>query len=171
MLRNTDESWMAVAQKGVEAFIAQAMDRQVPFATETVFSHWRKRDDGTFESKIDRIRQMQAAGYFVVLFFVGLTSFQLSIARVQTRITSGGHAVPVEKLVERFPRTQTAVTAALNVADAAILADNSRELVDAFTVCHIRVAGNPIFDSRDGGGDPVPPSIAAWLDIVCPRGS
>ena len=37
-LRDTDENWMKVAQKGVESFVAQAMSRGVPFAMETVFS-------------------------------------------------------------------------------------------------------------------------------------
>src|SRR5689334_1746261 len=63
-LRDTDESWMAVAQKGVEAFVAQAMSRGVPFAMETVFSHWKKLKNGEIESKVDLIRQMQEAGYF-----------------------------------------------------------------------------------------------------------
>lgn len=68
-LRDSDPSWMRVAQKGVEAFVAKAMIEKVPFAMETVFSHWRMREDGTVESKIDLIRQMQERNYFVLLFF------------------------------------------------------------------------------------------------------
>ena len=90
-LRDHDESWMRVAQKGVEAFVVQVMVHQVPFAMETVFSHWKPRGDGTFESKADRIREMQGEGYFVVLVFVGLASAQLSVARVSTRVVKGGH--------------------------------------------------------------------------------
>jgi predicted ABC-type ATPase len=37
VLRDSDEGWMRVAQKGVEAFVAQAMLNKVPFAMETVF--------------------------------------------------------------------------------------------------------------------------------------
>ncbi|MBI4814767.1 MAG: hypothetical protein HY791_00835 [Deltaproteobacteria bacterium] len=32
-LRDTNQSWMQVAQQGVQAFVAKAMTRQVPFAT------------------------------------------------------------------------------------------------------------------------------------------
>lgn len=71
-LRDDDEDWMGVAQKGVQSFVAQAMVQQVPFATETVFSYWQQREDGTFASKIDTIRELQQAGYFVLLIFVGL---------------------------------------------------------------------------------------------------
>ena len=101
-LRDTNKSWMTVAQKGVEAFVAQAMSHGVPFAMETVFSHWRDVGDGKFESKIDLIRQMQDAGYFVLLLFVGLSNVQLSIARVSTRVAQGGHAVDVRRLLERW---------------------------------------------------------------------
>src|SRR5271154_1481535 len=60
-LRDTDPSWMRVAQKGVEAFVAQAMANKVPFAMETVFSHWRKGPGGKIDSKIQLIEQMQDA--------------------------------------------------------------------------------------------------------------
>lgn len=164
-LRDEDHSWMSIAQKGVEAFVAQAMDHQAPFAMETVFSHWRARGDGTFESKIERIQQMQAAGYFVLLIFVGLANVDLSILRVATRVVEGGHAVAEDKLRSRFPRTQIAVGAALGVADAAILTDNSRSANQAFAVCQVRIAGHEAFDVRD---DKAPAEIRAWLDVVSP---
>ena len=38
---------MRVAQNGVQAFVAQALSQGVPFAMETVFSHWVEHADGT----------------------------------------------------------------------------------------------------------------------------
>lgn len=169
-LRDTNTSWMEVAQSGVQAFVAQAMSRQVAFAMETVFSHWKEHPDGRVESKIDLIREMQAAGYFVVLFFVGLTSAQLSVARVSTRVQQGGHAVDTPKLLSRFPRTQKAVREASRVADAALLLDNSLEQEDAFTVCHVQLMGEVLFDLRRAGR-PIKPAILAWLDVVSPPAS
>lgn len=168
-LRDENTSWMMVAQKGVEAFVAQAMSHKVPFAMETVFSHWKDRGDGTFESKIDRIVELQASGYFVLLLFVGLTDAQLSIGRVQTRIADGGHAIPPERLIERFPRTQTAIRAATPVADASILMDNSRDREAAFTVCRVQIGAEEVFDLRATA--PAPAEIEPWLDIVSPRGA
>lgn len=167
-LRDTDESWMKVAQQGVQAFVGHAMNAKVPFAMETVFSHWQPRDDGTVESKIDQIRQMQAAGYFVLLIFVGLASVQLLIGRVQTRVQENGHAVPEDKLRERFPRTQMAIAEAIKVADASLLADNSRTPAQAFTVCRVQVEDREIFDLR-GGTRSAPSVILRWLDRVSPR--
>lgn len=100
---------MVVAQKGVEAFVAQALARTVPFAMETVFSQWIVQPHGKIDSKIDLIRAMQTHGYFVILIFVGLSSHHLSIGRVLARVAKGGHAVDIDKLESRFPRTQFAV--------------------------------------------------------------
>ncbi len=167
-LRDSNQSWMQVAQKGVEAFVAQAMAHKVPFAMETVFSHWRKLDNGVIESKIDLIRQMQSTGYFVLLFFVGLSNNQLSIARVSARVAGGGHNVDTRRLIERFPRTQQAIRAAAGVADAAILTDNSREQKDAFTVCRVQIGDREIYDRRDASGK-TPAAILEWMNVVSPR--
>lgn len=167
-LRDTDQSWMKVSQQGVQAFVGHAMNAKVPFAMETVFSHWQTLGDGTFESKIDQIRQMQTAGYFVLLIFVGLASVELSIGRVQTRVQENGHAVPEIKLRERFPRTQMAIAEAIKVADASLLADNSRTSAQAFTVCRVQIEEREIFDLR-AGERTTPSVISRWLEIVSPR--
>lgn len=166
-LRDKNQGWMHVAQDGVQAFVVQALANKVPFATETVFSHWKDLGKGKFESKIDRIVDMQKAGYFVILFFVGLTNEQLSIGRVSTRVAKGGHDVPVQKLIDRFPRTQKAIGAATFVADATILVDNSRDESKAFSVCRIQMQKEEVYDVRDS--TKVPAAIQQWLDILSPR--
>jgi predicted ABC-type ATPase len=118
---------------------------------------------------VDLLRDLQAAGYFVVLIFVGLVSAELSIRRVETRVLEHGHGVPEPRLRERFPRTQKAIAAAIKVADASLLVDNSRDRTHAFTVCRVEVAGRETFDLRTGNA-PVPPAvITRWLNIVSPR--
>ena len=167
-LRDEDESWQRVAQQGVQSFVAQAMANRVPFAMETVFSYWQERSDRAPASKIDLIRDMQIAGYFVLLFFVGLATPTLSIARVSTRVAQGGHTVPNDKLIDRFPRTQRAISKSLSVVDAAILVDNSREETQAFTVCRVQLGDSEIFDWRNDADGP-PTSILAWLNVVATR--
>ncbi|MGO4567583.1 zeta toxin family protein [Rhizobium sp. 2YAF20] len=168
-LRDNDRNWMLVAQQGVQAFVGHAMQAQVPFAMETVFSHWKEHEDGSIESKVDLIRDIQAAGYFVLLFFVGLTDTDLSILRVRTRVAEHGHAVDETKLRERFPRTQKAIRQALDIADASVLVDNSRDEKRAFSVCVVRRQGETLFDIRNSERT-APSGIAKWLDIVCPKG-
>lgn len=168
-LRDNNQSWMSVAQKGVEAFVAQAMLNKVNFAQETVFSHWKENEDGVPESKIDLIHQLHNENYFVLLLFVGLANRDLSIARVQTRKEMGGHDVDYRKLVKRFPRTQKAVSHAVEVADAAVLFDNSFDTSQAFTVVRIQLKKQILFDLREDTRKPTPGAISEWLDVVCPR--
>lgn len=166
-LRDTDEGWMKVAQDGVLTFVAHAIKAKVPFAMETVFSYWEEQEDGTVLSKLDLIRDMQAAGYFVVLLFVGLANVDLSVLRVQTRVAEGGHGVDLSRLTRRFPKTQLAIRAAANIADASIFADNSRDEKQAFTVCRVQLGEEALFDVRSGG-EPVPGAIMEWISIVSP---
>jgi len=52
-LHDTDQSWMHVDQQGVQAFVGPAMNAKVPFAMDTVFSHWHLGEDGEVESTIN----------------------------------------------------------------------------------------------------------------------
>jgi predicted ABC-type ATPase len=164
-LRDQNASWMSVAQKGVEAFVARAMASRVAFAMETVFSHWVEKPDGTFESKVDNIKRLQAEGYFTLLLFVGLGDVELSLMRVAERFARGGHNVPEATLRKRFPRTQRAIGAALDVVDAAVLVDNSRAESEAFTVSRVELNKQKVYDLRDTGA---PRLIRAWLDVIRP---
>lgn len=166
-LRDRDRGWMSVAQQGVNAFVGHAMAAHVPFAMETVFSYWEPQEDGRILSKIDLIREMQAAGYFVLLFFVGLASPDLSILRVQTRVSAGGHGIEEATLRRRFPKTQRAISEAVKVADASILTDNSRSQQQAFTVCRVQIGAVEVFDLRRSGKQP-PSLILDWMDVVTP---
>ena len=145
------------------------MDARLPFAFETVFSHWKQRPDGTFESKIDDLRAMRQAGYFVVLIFVGLTGPALSVLRVQTRKALGGHAVPLDKLQERFPRTQLAIRQAATVADLTLMVDNSLPLEQAFQFVRAQRQRRVLYDIRDPAYGSSPDVLAAsqpWLEKV-----
>lgn len=167
-MRDGDPAWLRITQQGVTSFIGHAMAAKAPFAMETVFSHELVREDGVRETKIDLIREMQQAGYFVLLFFVGLTNADLSVLRVSTRVAQGGHGIPEPRLRERFPRTQRIVGEAATVADATIMADNSRTAAEAFTVCRVQLRDRLLFDLREGPNG-VPAAIQAWMDVVAGR--
>jgi len=85
------------------------------FATETVFSH---------ESKLALLRAARSAGYLVTLHVI-IVPEELSVARVVHRVAAGGHAVPEAKIRSRFRRLRPLVAAAIEVADTAVVYDNS----------------------------------------------
>jgi len=86
------------------------------FSFETVFSH---------PSKLDFIKLAKASGFAVRLFFVSTEDSRLNIARVQKRVSEGGHAVPIDKIASRYVRTMSHLAPACLLVDEAFLFDNS----------------------------------------------
>jgi predicted ABC-type ATPase len=68
------------------------------FIFETVFSD-------PVGDKLRFLKDTEKAGYTVLLIFIGIPNPEISDERVAMRVSRGGHDVPTEKLVERFPRT------------------------------------------------------------------
>lgn len=67
----------------------------------------------------------QDRGFFVSVHFIGISSANLSQARVIQRVQKGGHDVPDEKISSRFPRTLKNLQRLLPVADELTIYDNS----------------------------------------------
>lgn len=94
------------------------LGRGASFCMETVFSDPQG-------AKLGFLRDARTKGYLVFLIFVGLDSSELSRSRVLQRVEAGGHDVPDEKLVSRFPRTFQNLQEAITFVDHALLFDNS----------------------------------------------
>lgn len=86
------------------------------FCFETVYSH---------PSKLDFIAQAKAAGFRIVIFYFHLGDIGLHNARVASRVTAGGHAVPEDKVNGRVPRTFANIRDSVGLADELHLVDNS----------------------------------------------
>lgn len=85
------------------------------YATETVFSH---------ESKIELVRAAVAAGYLVTLHVIAVPE-SLAVDRVENRVENGGHAVPENKIRERYGRLWAHVADAIRLAEHSLVYDNS----------------------------------------------
>ena len=70
--------------------------QQTSFTLETVMSH---------SSKVELLAQAQSAGYRTYLYFVATDDPAINISRVRSRVKLGGHAVPEDKIVERYSRS------------------------------------------------------------------
>jgi predicted ABC-type ATPase len=87
------------------------------FIFETVFS----------DPVADKLAFLEAAvaqGYTVVLFFVGISSPDVSIDRVGQRVVEGGHGVPEDKLVGRYPRVMENLRLAMLRLPLVLVYDN-----------------------------------------------
>lgn len=94
------------------------------FVSETVFSH---------PSKITLIQEAQAAGFIVVLLVVCMDQPERLLARVRQRVSEGGHDVPDQRILDRYPRTLANLRQAVRQANMAMLYDNPGELGEHFT--------------------------------------
>lgn len=173
-LRNDDDRWARLSQEGVRAFKTLVMREGLPFAFETVFSHYIEHPGGRIESKADDILEMQHEGYFVVLVFVGLAHVSLSVTRVAQRVEQGGHNVPLNRLLARFGRTRLAIGHAAPIADATLMFDNSLGGQLGFSLARVQRRRDVLFDVRRENAR-VHPHIrklaGGWLDAVCPAAS
>jgi predicted ABC-type ATPase len=91
------------------------MARREPFIAETVFSH---------PSKLDLLRRAATAGYYTAVHVL-LVPEELAVARVTARVVAGGHAVPEEKVRQRYRRLWPLVAEAIVLGDTATVYDNS----------------------------------------------
>ena len=103
------------ARLWADARRAELLKAGQSFVSETVFSH---------ESKLALIEQAQQLGFFVMLMVVCLDDPQRLLARVAGRVSEGGHAVPPERILARYPRTLANLAIAVRLADVAILYDS-----------------------------------------------
>ncbi len=142
-----DTSYQAatITAKIREDLIAQG----VSFCFETVFSH---------ESKIDFLARAKANGYKITLVFIHLCDSSLNEARVNQRVTEGGHGVPPDKIHTRIPRTLKHIQTALSLVDDARILDNSSR-------------DNPfqqILVMKDGSYDVMADPLPAWAKDLLP---
>lgn len=69
-------------------------------------------------------------GLEVRIWYVGLESPELHIARVQARVRRGGHEIPVAKIRERYPRSLANLVSFIGKAAEIHVYDNSHETKD-----------------------------------------
>jgi predicted ABC-type ATPase len=72
------------------------------------------------------VNDCKSKGYEVQLFFVWLSSPELSIDRVAKRVAKGGHNIPTDILIRRYPKAiKNLVNLFIPICDNWMVADNS----------------------------------------------
>lgn len=102
------------ARTWADARRAALLTARTSFASETVFSH---------PSKLALIEQAQGHGFTVALHIVALDDPARLLIRVAQRVREGGHPVPPERILARYPRTMTNLAQAVRLANVAYLYD------------------------------------------------
>jgi predicted ABC-type ATPase len=101
----------------ISALRVELVSQRESFIFETVFSD-------PVGDKLGFLKQAAELGYAVVLCFVGVAGPETSEQRVAMRVSQGGHDVPPEKLVERFPRTLANLAVAIRELPCVLVFNN-----------------------------------------------
>ena len=105
------------AARVADSLRRELVQQRESFVFETVFSD-------PIGDKLAFLKQASEVGYTTVLCFIGISGVMISEQRVALRISQGGHDVPSEKLIDRFPRTMANLKSALRVLPKVMIFDN-----------------------------------------------
>jgi len=112
---NSPEAVLKAAQKATEMRY-QCVDEKRDFVFETVFSS---------DEKLEFLKKAHEAGFFIRLFFVCTETPEINVARIAKRYMSGGHEVPISKVVSRYFKSLQNAREAVRFVDRAYIYDNS----------------------------------------------
>ena len=140
------------AARLADALRKELVNQRESFVFETVFS------DPVGE-KIAFLKSAAEAGYNTILCFIGTAGPEASEQRVAMRVSQGGHDVPTEKLLQRFPRILENLKAALRDLPNVWVFDNN-DLRTPYRLVATFESGRPVKLQR-----PVP----RWLKPLLPR--
>ncbi len=138
------------AAEVADSFRRELFERRASFIFETVFSD-------PVGDKIAFLEDAVRTGYDVVLFFIGISSSEVSLDRVGMRVLEGGHDVPAEKLVARYPRVMENLRRAMQRLPLVLVYDND-DLRDSYRFA--LAAGDGKVLERV---EPVPEWLMPWL--------
>ena len=110
---------------------------------ETLNQKIAQRKDFAFETTLSgrtylpRIAEWRKAGWFVTLFYLFIPSVDFSSYRVRQRVLRGGHDIPTEDIVRRFPRSIRNLFAYADVCDKTMCLDNTGDrIISIFEKCY-----------------------------------
>ncbi|MBI1176848.1 hypothetical protein GC207_05360 [bacterium] len=127
----------------------ELVNQRESFVFETVFSD-------PVGDKLNFLKETATSGYTVVLCFVGIRGAEVSEQRVAMRVSQGGHDVPTDKLVARYPRTMANLQRAVRELPHVLLFDND-DLARPFQLVAVFESGRPTFAQK---------SLPKWVKDV-----
>lgn len=90
-----------------------------------------KKEDFTFETvlssnyKLDILRKAKEEGYFIKCVFVLTADPQINVARIESRVASGGHDVERSKVIDRYYKSIDNIKRLIEICDIMHVYDNT----------------------------------------------
>lgn len=81
--------------------------------------------------KLSFVKKAKVKKYFIRIFFIGTDSPEINASRIAQRVISGGHDVPITKIISRYKKSIANCALITPIVDRLYVYDNSIENVDA----------------------------------------
>ena len=108
------------AGKKAIAEINYCLENNLSFTQETTLAGHRVEKT---------IRQARRQGYYVTMFYVGLSSKEESLNRIANRVKKGGHDIPKNDVIRRFDNRINSLKKIVPLCDEVIFYDNENVFV------------------------------------------
>ena len=118
------------------AKIDSCLEKGVSFTQETTLSGVRTAKTA---------KRAKEQGYYIRLYYVGLSSVEESLKRIQNRVAKGGHDIPANDVLRRYEGRIDALARVLPYCDEAAFFDNENGFVEVaeYRNGHIIIKGTP----------------------------
>ena len=118
------------------------LTRKRDFSFETVLSTRRN---------LDLLHMAKAQGYSIESVFIMTSDAELNVLRVKSRVLSGGHPVPVEKIRSRYTKSLANLKELIDLSDRCTVFDNTElpEIVITKREATIQIIPNKFWTERD----------------------
>ena len=93
--------------------------------------HLKEHESFCFETvlstprNLNLLRRAKQEDFFIRCYYVLTADAQINVARVASRVSAGGHDVPVEKIISRYDRALDLVKELVPICDVCHIYDNS----------------------------------------------
>lgn len=140
-----DEKLQLKAAKQTVRLVRQYLNEGLSFHQETTLAG---------KSIFRTIRDAKAAGFEVVLYYVGVNSVEIAKDRVRSRVQKGGHGVADALIEKRFIASLEHLKLAIPLCDIIRIYDNSEE-----SFRYVLSIEDGIFKERDA-------DLPKWLTVA-----
>lgn len=108
------------AGKEAVAEISYCLKNNLSFTQETTLSGHRV---------LNTIRQARNQGYYVTMYYVGLSSLEESLSRIKNRVKKGGHDIPTQDVIRRYNKRMESLMCVVPLCDEITFYDNENGFV------------------------------------------
>ena len=106
---------MEAGKKALRLF-RQAIESRTSFSLESTLAG---------VSSLKRMQTAKAAGFHIILNYIGLSSPELNVCRVEERVRNGGHRIDPGLIRKRFSESLRNLQTAVGYADECFIFDNT----------------------------------------------